>query len=173
MGTKRGRFLMRQPRIKRESDPSQPPDGEPLSPQYLSVPPVRVERQCSEPLPSHSPPPGNLLTVPGVLVKQHSHPLLPSQMHPKSMSPPLHIHIIPSAAEAAQRAVSPVVVVSDPLSVASHEVPLRADSAATAPPSSLRIRSDELKRSASSPQFSHLSVAWSMSVQDIDALCSQ
>jgi hypothetical protein len=68
------------------------------------------------------------------------------------MSPPLHIHIIPSAAEAAQRAVSPVVVVSDPLSVASHEVPLRADSAATAPPSSLRIRSDELKRSASSPQ---------------------
>jgi hypothetical protein len=152
MGTKRGRFLMRQPRIKRESDPSQPPDGEPLSPQYLSVPPVRVERQCSEPLPSHSPPPGNLLTVPGVLVKQHSHPLLPSQMHPKSMSPPLHIHIIPSAAEAAQRAVSPVVVVSDPLSVASHEVPLRADSAATAPPSSLRIRSDELKRSASSPQ---------------------
>jgi hypothetical protein len=86
MGTKRGRFLMRQPRIKRESDPSQPPDGEPLSPQYLSVPPVRVERQCSEPLPSHSPPPGNLLTVPGVLVKQHSHPLLPSQMHPKSVN---------------------------------------------------------------------------------------
>jgi hypothetical protein len=70
----------------------------------------------------------------------------------RQMSPPLHIHIIPSAAEAAQRAVSPVVVVSDPLSVASHEVPLRADSAATAPPSSLRIRSDELKRSASSPQ---------------------
>lgn len=70
---------MRQPRIKRESDPSQAADGDPN--QYLSVPPVRVERQCSEPLPAISPPPGNLLTVPGaVLVKQHSHPLLPSQI---------------------------------------------------------------------------------------------
>ncbi|XP_008192144.1 protein tramtrack, alpha isoform isoform X2 [Tribolium castaneum] len=150
MGTKRGRFLMRQPRIKRESDPSQPSDSEPLSPQYLSVP-VRVERQCSEPLPSHSPPPGNLLTVPGpVLVKQHSHPLLPSQTQAKSMSPPLHIQIVPH--ESAQRAVSPVVVVSDPLAVSPHEGPLRADSAATAPTSSLRVRADELKRSASSPQ---------------------
>lgn len=83
MGTKRGRFLMRQPRIKRESDPSQNPDADPLSPQYLTVPPARVERQCSEPLPAPvSPPPGNLLTVPGgLLVKQHSHPLLPSQTH--------------------------------------------------------------------------------------------
>lgn len=83
MGTKRGRFLMRQPRIKRESDPSQNPDGDPLSLQYLSVPPLRVERQCSDPLPTISPPPGNLLTVPGgnTLVKQHSHPLLPSEMH--------------------------------------------------------------------------------------------
>lgn len=68
---------MRQPRIKRESDPSQAADGDPT--QYLSVP--RVERQCSEPLPALSPPPGHLLTVPGaVLVKQHSHPLLPSQI---------------------------------------------------------------------------------------------
>lgn len=74
---------MRQPRIKRESDPSQNPDGDPLSPQYLTVPPARVERQCSEPLPAPvSPPPGNLLTVPGgLLVKQHSHPLLPSQTY--------------------------------------------------------------------------------------------
>lgn len=82
MGTKRGRFLMRQPRIKRESDPSQNPDSDCLSPQYLSLPSMRIERQCSEPLPSMSPPPGNLLTVPGgLLVKQHSHPLLPSQTH--------------------------------------------------------------------------------------------
>lgn len=150
---------MRQPRIKRESDPSQPPDSDPLSPQYLSVP-GRVERQCSEPLPSHSPPPGNLLTVPGpVLHKQHSHPLLPSQQ-PKSvkspnvnnclfktlfqMSPPLHIQIVPqNIPEATQRAVSPVVVVTETLTV---------DNAATAPTGSLRVRSDELRRSASSPQ---------------------
>lgn len=70
---------MRQPRIKRESDGSQIPENEPLSPQYLSVPHVRVERQCSDPLPTVSPPPGALLAVPGILVKQHSHPLLPSQ----------------------------------------------------------------------------------------------
>lgn len=70
---------MRQSRIKRESDPTQGTDSDPLSPQYLSVP-VRVERQCSEPLPSCSPPPCNLLTVPGgTLIKQHSQPLLPSQ----------------------------------------------------------------------------------------------
>lgn len=82
MGTKRGRFLMRQPRIKRESDPSQNPESDPLAIHYLSVPPLRVERQCSDPLPTISPPPGNLLTVPGgsILVKQHSHPLLPSEM---------------------------------------------------------------------------------------------
>lgn len=48
----------------------------------------------------------------------------------------------------AERAVSPVVVVSDPLSTTSHELPLRADSATTA---TLRVK-EELKRSASSPQ---------------------
>lgn len=80
MGTKRGRFLMRQPRIKRECDLAQNPDNEPLSPQYLSVPHLRVERQVSDPLPTISPPPANLLSIPGsILVKQHSHPLLPSQ----------------------------------------------------------------------------------------------
>ncbi|XP_048525583.1 protein tramtrack, beta isoform isoform X3 [Dendroctonus ponderosae] len=83
MGTKRGRFLMRQPRIKRESDSSQPSDGDSACLHYLNVPhSARVERQYSDPLPTISPPPGNLLAVPGaVLVKQHSHPLLPSQVH--------------------------------------------------------------------------------------------
>lgn len=82
MGTKRGRFLMRQPRVKRECDTNQNPEGEPLSPQYLSVPHLKIERQVSDPLPTSSPPPSsNLLTVPGgILMKQHSHPLLPSQL---------------------------------------------------------------------------------------------
>lgn len=86
MGTKRGRFLMRQPRIKRESDSSQPSDTDLPTLHYLNVPHLgRVERQHSDPLPAHSPPPGNLLSVPGGLVKQHSHPLLPSQIKPVSV----------------------------------------------------------------------------------------
>lgn len=80
MGTKRGRFLMRQPRIKRESDPIQSSDNEPSTIQYLTIPHVRVERQCSDPLPAATPPSESLLSVPSMLVKQHSHPLLPSQV---------------------------------------------------------------------------------------------
>lgn len=74
---------MRQPRVKKDSDPNHPPtESDRLSPQFLTVPPVKVERQCSEPMPqtAPSPPPMNLLTIPssGILVKQHSHPLLPT-----------------------------------------------------------------------------------------------
>ncbi|XP_060534586.1 longitudinals lacking protein, isoforms H/M/V-like isoform X2 [Cylas formicarius] len=147
MGTKRGRFLMRQRRIKRESDSGQASDLEPAPTlHYLSVPPARVERQHSDPLPSISPPPGNLLAVPGaVLVKQHSHPLLPSQVQPPP-SPPLHL--VSHAADTAERAVSPVVVVSDPY----VQDLSRSDSAEVAPTSILRVRTDELKRSSSSPQ---------------------
>ncbi|CAH0546568.1 unnamed protein product [Brassicogethes aeneus] len=158
IGTKRGRFLMRQPAIKRETDSSQAADGDPLAHHRLSVPTPRVERQCSEPLPVSSPPPGNLLAVPGaVLVKQHSHPLLPSQTHPP-LSPPLRIHLMPhtqiSEAAAAERAISPVVVVSDHMNT-THEMALRADSAPVAPASALlRVRTEELRRSASSPQSS-------------------
>ncbi|VEN42076.1 unnamed protein product [Callosobruchus maculatus] len=102
MGPKRGRFLMRQPRIKRESDPSQEPSegGEPpmaSTSHYLTVPPIRIERQCSDPTPSVSPSPENLLHVQEhVLVKQHSHPLLPTKSpeeyhkcpRPSSSEPP-------------------------------------------------------------------------------------
>ncbi|KAF7270065.1 hypothetical protein GWI33_016923 [Rhynchophorus ferrugineus] len=116
MGTKRGRFLMRQPRIKRESDSSQPSDSDTPSLHYLSVPSLaRVERQHSDPLPTLSPPPGNMLAVPGaVLVKQHSHPLLPSQMK-QPLSPPLNVHLIPHGTvdTTGERAVSPVVVVTN------------------------------------------------------------
>ncbi|CAG9770984.1 unnamed protein product [Ceutorhynchus assimilis] len=152
MGTKRGRFLMRQPRIKRESDSSQLSDNDSPSFHYLSVPhSARVERQHSDPLPTISPPPGNLLTVPGaVLMKQHSHPLLPSQIKPP-LSPPLHIHLIPhtESETSAERAVSPVVVVSD-----SYGDLSRADAAEVAPTQILRVRTDDLKRRASSPQSS-------------------
>ncbi|XP_019867561.1 longitudinals lacking protein, isoforms H/M/V isoform X1 [Aethina tumida] len=155
IGTKRGRFLMRQHNIKTEIDPSHAADGDPLAlPQHhLTVPPMRVERQCSEPLPStvSSPPPANLLNVPPVLVKQHSHPLLPSQTQPP-LSPPLHVQIMSHSqiSDTAERAVSPVVMLSDPL-ITPHEVTLKADSAAVAPVTSLRVRTEELKRSASSP----------------------
>ncbi|XP_066156777.1 protein tramtrack, alpha isoform isoform X2 [Euwallacea fornicatus] len=148
MGTKRGRFLMRQPRIKRESDSSQPSDNDSPSFHYLSVPHSgRVERQHSDPLPTISPPPGNLLAVPGGLVKQHSHPLLPSQI-PPPLSPPLHVQLLPQSS--AERAVSPVVVVSDAL--VQYGDLSRADAAEVAPTQILRVRTDELKRSSSSSQ---------------------
>ncbi|XP_057652322.1 protein tramtrack, alpha isoform-like isoform X1 [Diorhabda carinulata] len=82
MGPKRGRFLMRQSRIKREPDLYPETEIEPVAlSQYLTLPPpIRIERQCSEPIPSISPSPDNLLNVPEhVLIKQHSHPILPSK----------------------------------------------------------------------------------------------
>ncbi|XP_069686532.1 protein bric-a-brac 1 isoform X1 [Periplaneta americana] len=100
------RLLMRQHRIKKECDPTHTsPDSEPGSPQFtsssnlLTLPPVRIERHCSEPPPCSSPSPSpqpnlstsNLLAVPQptYLVKQHSHPLLPSQQSsPTQPSPP-------------------------------------------------------------------------------------
>lgn len=177
MGTKRGRFLKRQQRIKRESDSSQPCEGEVMSPQYLTVPPLRMERQCSDPLPTISPPPGTLLTIPGgILVKQHSHPLLPSQMQQVKLKPnqkhsrnqlcfhqhsppvPLNIHLLPQTHSGdAERAISPVVILSDPLAQPQSENQQRtADNVATAQTATtLRVRTDELKRSSSSPQVSN------------------
>lgn len=159
IGPKRGRLLIRQPRVKKEIDPSQPSvEGEPASHQFLSVPRARVERQCSEPVPSLSPPPLNLLAVPGsgLLVKQHSHPLLPSQTQMRSSTPlpgssaPLPVHfLVPTTSSGeAERAISPIVTVTDPLSITTETV-VRADSATTA---TLRVRTEELKRSVSSPQ---------------------
>ncbi|KAK9891493.1 hypothetical protein WA026_014730 [Henosepilachna vigintioctopunctata] len=153
MGTKRGRFLMRQQRVKRENEGAQPSDNDFLSGQYLTVPPIRMERQCSDPLPTTSPPPGNLLAIPGsVLMKQHSHPLLLSQS--RSYSPPAILPPFMSSAnlgEQTERAISPVVVVTDPLSV-SQELPLTGDH--PVPSTTLRVRTDELRRSSSSPHAS-------------------
>lgn len=68
-------------------------------------------------------------------------------------------HTAPSSSShivEAERAVSPIVVISDPLSTSPHgTVPaLRADTAASSVPATatLRVRTDELTRSASSPQ---------------------
>lgn len=98
MGSKRGRLLIRQPRVKKELEGqivqsgSEPDTQESTTQLYttclLTVPTSRVmERTISEPAPGKmttvattisSP---NLLTVPtqSHLIKQHSHPLLPSQ----------------------------------------------------------------------------------------------
>lgn len=105
MGSKRGRLLIRQPRVKKElegqvvqsgSDPDTPDASTQLyTTCLLTVPTSRVmERHASEPAPgkitvaaSSSP---NLLSVPtsqSHLIKQHSHPLLPSQSsHSSSLS---------------------------------------------------------------------------------------
>ncbi|XP_021915343.1 protein tramtrack, alpha isoform isoform X1 [Zootermopsis nevadensis] len=190
------RLLMRQHRIKKESDPAHTsPDSEPGSPHFasgsglLSLPPVRIERQCSEPplctSPSlqQNPATPNLLTVPQptFLVKQHSHPLLPSQQSstcPASTTllvqrqlsqpapgqtclvPPSSLHHVqvvaapvqpPPNQEPTGRAVSPSVVI--------EQLPvLRLVSdqitAKIISHGGLRVRSDELRRASSSPQAS-------------------
>lgn len=94
MGSKRGRLLIRQQRVKKDGDPAgdlETPEAGMYSDYLLSVPSsgARMERHASEPSPQTS----NLVSTPSVLtqnllsvpthsaylVKQHSHPLLPSQ----------------------------------------------------------------------------------------------
>lgn len=94
MGSKRGRLLIRQQRVKKDGDQAgdlETPDAGIYSEYLLSVPSsgARMERHASEPAPSSSS--GlitsssmsgqSLLSVPShsYLIKQHSHPLLPSQ----------------------------------------------------------------------------------------------
>jgi hypothetical protein len=97
MGSKRGRLLIRQQRIKKDNEQTNTGDLEtPEASAYeylLSVPTAKMERHASEPSPatsqlisSPSTSSQNLLSVPqhSYLIKQHSHPLLPSQ----SQSPP-------------------------------------------------------------------------------------
>lgn len=181
MGSKRGRFLIRQTRIKKESEVIEhtSPGIEERQTVYtaglLSVPPPKIERHASEPASSMTQA-HHLLTVPSYLVKQHSHPLLPSQSH----SPPittltLHrqlshptVSSMTSSTLTSQlsmdsnlpyvstssikseeflvsnKANSPtVVIVSDPLSIPT-ELP------------SIRVKTDELHRSISSPQVSSI-----------------
>lgn len=94
MGSKRGRLLIRQQRVKKDGDQGgdlETPEAGVYSDYLLSVPSsgARMERHASEPSPaisslisSPSTSGQNLLSVPShssYLVKQHSHPLLPSQ----------------------------------------------------------------------------------------------
>lgn len=99
MGSKRGRLLIRQQRVKKDGDQTgdlETPEAGLYSEYLLSVPSsgAKMERHASEPSPatsssgliasSHS---GNLLSVPthsSYLIKQHSHPLLPSQQSSSS-----------------------------------------------------------------------------------------
>lgn len=92
MGSKRGRLLIRQQRVKKDGEQGgdlETPEAGVYSDYLLSVPSggARMERHASEPSPatsSHSSSHSgqNLLSIPShssYLVKQHSHPLLPSQ----------------------------------------------------------------------------------------------
>lgn len=95
MGSKRGRLLIRQQRVKKDGDQTgdlETPEAGIYSEYLLSVPSsssgAKMERHASEPSPATSSgliasmSSGNLLTVPthsSYLIKQHSHPLLPSQ----------------------------------------------------------------------------------------------
>jgi hypothetical protein len=94
MGSKRGRLLIRQQRVKKDGDQTgdlETPEAGAYSEYLLSVPSsgAKMERHASEPSPassslisSPSVSGQNLLSVPShssYLVKQHSHPLLPSQ----------------------------------------------------------------------------------------------
>ena len=191
------RLLMRQHRIKKESDVAHTsPDSEPGSPHFtsgsglLSLQPVRIERQSSEPPPSSSPTlqpnpsTPNLLTVPQptFLVKQHSHPLLPSQQSstpptPTSLlvqrqlsqpapgqtcvvpSPTLHhVHLVaapmqtPPNQKPAGRAVSPSVVIEQLPVLRVVTDPTTTDTAKSSNQGGLRVRTEELRRASSSPQ---------------------
>lgn len=98
MGSKRGRLLIRQQRVKKDGDQTgdlETPEAGIYSEYLLSVPSsgAKMERHASEPSPATSSgliastPSGNLLTVPthsSYLIKQHSHPLLPSQQSSSS-----------------------------------------------------------------------------------------
>lgn len=99
MGSKRGRLLIRQQRVKKDGDQGgdlETPEAGVYSDYLLSVPSsgAKMERHASEPSPATSSfisqqsiTGQNLLSVPShsstsYLVKQHSHPLLPSQSTP-------------------------------------------------------------------------------------------
>jgi hypothetical protein len=96
IGSKRGRLLIRQQRIKKDGDQTgdlETPDAGIYQEYLLSVPSsvARMERHASEPSPATSSLQSgvNLLSVPthsSYLIKQHSHPLLPSQSSSPSTS---------------------------------------------------------------------------------------
>ncbi|XP_059615705.1 protein tramtrack, alpha isoform isoform X2 [Phlebotomus argentipes] len=197
MGSKRGRLLIRQPRIKKESDATSSTHASPepdiasdlTYAHLLRVPPQKIERHASEPTPAGSP---HLLSVPTVgsaagayLVKQHSHPLLPSQSsspgpfplqrqlsHPASTamttltpSPPIveptsappvtlssHLtHFIATTLKGAAEELSDPTPSTSRVRTLSPTVLIVPD-ATPEPLGAIRVKTEELQRSASSPQ---------------------
>ncbi|XP_059482500.1 protein bric-a-brac 1-like isoform X1 [Neocloeon triangulifer] len=145
---KRGRLLIRQPRLKKETDPlsfeSDPEDSnspQPSTSQYLQVPHLRVERQASEPLPSKS-----LLQVPSpsFLTKQHSQPLLPSQQT-KPLTPKSSILL-------RQATINVSIEASTSAQPPKDQVPiLRVTSESSESPTRSLIRREPIKRAVSNP----------------------
>uniref|UniRef100_A0A1B0CG88 Uncharacterized protein n=1 Tax=Lutzomyia longipalpis TaxID=7200 RepID=A0A1B0CG88_LUTLO len=205
MGSKRGRLLIRQPRIKKESDAmSSQASPEPdivsdlsYAHHLLRVPPQKIERHASEPAPGAGSP--HLLSVPSVgsaagayLVKQHSHPLLPSQSSPPTIPFPLQRQLShPASATMTTLTPSPPIESpgpssAPPVTLSSHlthfiattlkgtseevlssaDIPTPSTSrvrtlsptvlivpeTAPEPLAAIRVKSEELQRSASSPQ---------------------
>ncbi|CAL7947270.1 unnamed protein product [Xylocopa violacea] len=180
VGPKRCR-LLRQPRVKKESNHLSP-DSEATSPRivsssvYVSTPTLNLPQTSKswEETRTASPPQSilvnqpslltvttstNLLTVPqpSYLMKQHSHPLLTSQQ--QSGSGNYWIHRQHSNPEFPRRTTSPTIVV-EPAPVVKTEEEIAEESATAATTttetagstSGLRVKTAELRRSSSSPQ---------------------
>uniref|UniRef100_A0A6B2EH18 Putative piggybac transposable element-derived n=1 Tax=Phlebotomus kandelakii TaxID=1109342 RepID=A0A6B2EH18_9DIPT len=195
MGSKRGRLLIRQPRIKKESDATSSSHASPepdivsdlsYAHHLLRVPPQKIERHASEPTPAGSP---HLLSVPSVgsatgayLVKQHSHPLLPSQSSPptfplqRQLSHPISATMTPSPPIGEPSSAPPVTLsshlthfIATTLKGVSEDLPdapmpstsrmrtlsptvLIVPDSGPEPLAAIRVKTEELQRSASSPQ---------------------
>lgn len=169
---------MRQTRVKKESEPGHPsPDSEPGSPRVISSPqshsvtPILNLPSSSQHWQDNEPPQGgtskqtlltvttctNLLTVPqpSYLVKQHSHPLLPSQQ--QSSSSNYWIQRQHSNPEYPGRSSSPSGA-TDPIPLikieeGQSESRITKDTGNNS--SCLRIIPAELLRSSSTPQVIH------------------
>ncbi|XP_031775794.1 probable serine/threonine-protein kinase dyrk2 [Apis florea] len=187
VGPKRYR-LLRQPRVKKESNHLSP-DSEASSPHIVSSPIYVTTPTLSLPQTSKSldetrisplPPQSilvnqpslltvttttNLLTVPqpSYLMKQHSHPLLPTQQ--QSGSGNYWIHRQHSNPEFPRRTTSPSIVVEpapvikteedileDPIATTTTTTSTTDSTTTAGSTSGLRVKTTELRRSSSSPQ---------------------
>lgn len=137
----------------------------------MTIPPPKIERHCSEPAQILQPSSPHLLSVPqqSYLVKQHSHPLLPSQ----SQSPPISYTLQrqlshPSSSTMSQltsqlstESIGGTITHFSIRSADDGTIKLRdvsptvlivTESMPTDQISSIRIKTEELQRSISSPQ---------------------
>lgn len=236
MGSKRGRLLIRQQRVKKDGDQGgdlETPEAGAYADYLLTVQSsgARMERHASEPSPATS---GlssmtavsgqNLLSVPShssYLVKQHSHPLLPSQSPSTSYTltrqlsyptqtmsqtqavvstvttqdiaasgqllqlqhhkPPVRSHTMPhysvaemelGSSDKSQMTSSPTVVIipdvsADPMNNVQHSAqvpPHQKQSQHHLQLPSIRVKSEELQRSVSSPLVNSTTILWSLKI---------